>query len=234
MMMATAAGIGLFVDTACFQAGLGRHELESMTQGRTGFGAHFNSGHMTTDTVGKGMDRMSVFIGVTGMATQTLPGPGPDSLELRRRQTQLMNIVARGARYAFLSMNGLLPVIVLLMMAVVEGDIGVIRLRVPIHRAGKLLIGTQGPAGPETYRPIGVFVFDRFTTAVAGAADLGSDTGRQFGWIDDGLPFVKDSGLGQNNVAGGRAVARFAADPRFKESTLFQIGAGCVTTAAFF
>ena len=120
---------------------------------------------------------MSVFIGVTGMATQTLPGAGPDSLELCRRQAQLMNIVTRGARYAFLSMYGLLPVIVLLMMTI-EGDIGVIRLRVPIHRPGKFLIGTQGTSRPETYRPIGVFVFDRFTTAVAGAADLGSDTGR--------------------------------------------------------
>lgn len=177
MMMATAAGIRLFVDTTRFQAGLGRHELESMTQGRTGFGAHFNSGHMTTDTVGKGMDRMSVFIGVTGMATQTLPGAGPDSLELCRRQAQLMNIVTRGARYAFLSMYGLLPVIVLLMMAI-DGDIGVINLRALTREGDKLLIGTQGPAGPETYRPIGVFVFDRFTTAVAGAADLGSDTGR--------------------------------------------------------
>ena len=177
MMMATAAGIGLFVDAACFQAGLGRHEFESMAQRRSGFGAHFNSGHMTADTVGKGMDGMSVLVGITGMAAQTLPGAGPNRLELCRRQAQLMNIMTRGAGNAFLSMYGLLPVIVLLMMAV-EGDIGVFRLRGLIYRADKLLIGTQGTSRPISYRPIGVFVFDRFTTAVAGAADLGPDTGR--------------------------------------------------------
>ena len=55
-----------------------------MAQRGTGFGAHGNSGHVTANTVGKRVDGMGVFVGVSGMAAQALPGSGPHGLELSR------------------------------------------------------------------------------------------------------------------------------------------------------
>ena len=83
-MMAAAAGIRQLIDTARLQAVLRRHELEGMAQRRTGLGAHGNSGHMTADAVGKRVDGMGIFVGVSGMAAQTLPGTGPHGLKLSR------------------------------------------------------------------------------------------------------------------------------------------------------
>ncbi len=84
MIVAAAAGIGYLFDAARLQAVLRGHELESMAQRGTGFGAHGNSGHVTANTVGKRMDGMGEFVGVSGMAAQALPGSGSDGLELSR------------------------------------------------------------------------------------------------------------------------------------------------------
>ena len=83
-MMAAAAGIGYLFDAARLQAVLRGHELEVVAQRGTGFGAHGNSGHVTANTVGKRVDGMGVFVGVSGMAAQALPGSGPHGLELSR------------------------------------------------------------------------------------------------------------------------------------------------------
>ena len=84
-MMTAAASIGKLIDATCLQAVLRGHEPEVVAQRSSGFGAHGNSGHVTADTVGKRVDGMGIFVGVSGMAGQTLPGPCPHSLELSRR-----------------------------------------------------------------------------------------------------------------------------------------------------
>ena len=84
VVMAAAAGIRQLIDTARLQAIRGRHELEGMAQRGTGLGAHGNSGHMTADTVGKRVDGMGIFVGVSGMTAQALTGAGPYGLELSR------------------------------------------------------------------------------------------------------------------------------------------------------
>ncbi len=83
-MMTAAAGIGYFIDATRLQAFFRRHKLEGVAQRGTGFGAHGNSGHMTANTVGKRMNGMGEFVGVSGMAAQALPGSGPHGLELSR------------------------------------------------------------------------------------------------------------------------------------------------------
>lgn len=134
---------------------------------------------------------MSELVGISGMAAQTLSGSGPHRLELSGRQTQLMDIVTRGAGNAFLGVNRLLPVIVLLMMAIAM-IVGVDLYYIFTGVWWDLLIRPQSPAGYEAHRPVNPFNFCRFAAAMAGAAELGSDARRKFGWIDNGLTFIKD------------------------------------------
>lgn len=89
-----------------------------------------------------------------------------------------------------MGMDRLLPVIVLLMMAI-EVIVGIDICGI-FDVGGVLLICPQGPARQEPHRPVNPFNFCRFAAAMAGAAELGSDARRKFGWIDNGLTFIKD------------------------------------------
>ncbi len=120
---------------------------------------------------------MGVFIGVSGMATQTLPGAGPHGLELSRGQAQLMDVMTRRARDAFLGMYGLLPIIVFPMMAI-QGLVGVKLCLVFFNVSSGLLLRNDGPAGAKAHRPIDAFGFECLAAAVAAAADLGADARR--------------------------------------------------------
>ena len=74
------------------------------------FGAFDDSGHMATDAVGKRVDGMGQVVVDDLVTIQTLLRSGPFSLELRRRQAQLMDIMAGGAGDALPGMGGMLPV----------------------------------------------------------------------------------------------------------------------------
>ncbi len=65
---------------------------------------------------------------------------------------------------------------------------------------GDLLIRPQSPAGYEAHRPVNPFNFCRFAAAMAAAAELGSDARTKFGWIDNGLTFIKDRCFRQGNM----------------------------------
>ncbi len=73
-----------------------------------------------------------------------------------------------------MGMYGLLPVIVLLMMAV-QSLVGVKLCFFFIGVEGGLLVRPQGPAGHKAHRPVDTFGFDSLTAAVAGTAGLGPD-----------------------------------------------------------
>jgi hypothetical protein len=120
-MMATAAGIGLFFVSSGFQGFQGTQKSEGMAEYGSGFYTPIDSGHVTADTVGKCVDGMGVSVFNHGMARQTLLRPGFFGLKLSRRYPQLMDVMARRTGNALLSMDGLLPVLVLLVMTV--GDL---------------------------------------------------------------------------------------------------------------
>ena len=84
MMMAGAAGIRQLVDAPRLQTGLRGHDPEVVAENATDFGVVGDPGHVTANTVGKGVDGMGVFVCVPRMTEETLPGTGPYRLELGR------------------------------------------------------------------------------------------------------------------------------------------------------
>ena len=82
MMMTTATGIGQLVDPPCLQTGHGCHDLEVMAEYATDFSVFGNSWHVTTDTIGKGMDGMRILVGISHVTGQTLSGPCTYGLKL--------------------------------------------------------------------------------------------------------------------------------------------------------
>ena len=72
MMMAGAAGIGQLVDASRLHTGLRGHDLEVVAENTSGFRGFGDSGHMTANTIGKGVDGMGEFIDVPRMTGETL------------------------------------------------------------------------------------------------------------------------------------------------------------------
>ena len=117
------------------------------------FGALGDFGHMAAHTIAKGVNRVGQIVINQFMAHETLLRPGAFGLELSRRHTQLMDIVAGGAGNTLLGMLGLLPVIVLLVMPFSK-LVWIEVFNVSLCVRGSLIIWTQCPARPVARRPV--------------------------------------------------------------------------------
>ena len=86
----------------------------------SGFLALCDSRHMTSDAVGKRMDRMSHVLVNHLMTHQTQMRAGSFGLKLGRRHPQLMHIVTGCACHTLVGMGGKFPTLILLVVALPE------------------------------------------------------------------------------------------------------------------
>ena len=143
----------------------------------------------------------------------------------------MMDIVAGGAGDAFFGVGGKLPGEILLMVPF--GEIFCVSIfKVSVIVTCGLEVESQCPAGLITHRPFSTLYLGRRAAGVAGSADLGSESRRKTGRVDDGQPFVKNRRFGQGHIVGTGSVAGLAADTRFRERVLVQIDTHGMTTGA--
>ena len=140
------------------------------------------------------------------MAHQTLLRTRSFGLKLGGRHAQLVNVVTGCAGHSLVGMGREFPTLILLMVALSE-ILRVYIFNIPIPEPGGFKIHSQCPAGLISYGPSHTLLFGRFPAAVTGTADLGSESRRQMGWIDNGRPFVEYCCFRQRYMVGARAVA---------------------------
>jgi hypothetical protein len=126
VMMAGVACVGLHIQTACFQSGLGEHKSESVTMGVPGLADARHLGHVAADTAAKGVDpvdRAVLWCRVAGLAKLVFkqPGLGTDNDQrvghlshgLQGTSTSV-NVVAGDAGHTYFGMFAFLPIEILL------------------------------------------------------------------------------------------------------------------------
>ena len=197
-----------------FQRVFGQQGHERMGVIVSGFCTFGYSGHVTADAVGKRVDGMGHLLVDYLVAQQALLRPGSFGLILSRRYAQPMNIMAGCASDPFIGVGRKLPAEIMLVMPFAE-IIGVSFFKVFTAVACGFKIETQCPARSISHGPFGTLHLGRRATCVARSADLGPESRRKTGRVDDGQPFVKNRCLRQGNMVGTWTVASLAADARF-------------------